>query len=207
MDYQKHWSHIYETKAVDDVSWYQVRPETSLAYIQQTGIASNAAIIDVGSGASTLVDYLVDAHYTDITLLDLSAEALEIAKENSQINNVTGKINFILSDMFSNISEQKFDIIISNPPYIAEKEFQELEKELLFEPRQALVAKEEGLFFYKQIADNAKNYLNQNGLITVELNANIPDAVTRVFTDRGYKKIKIIKDYSGLERVLVLKNG
>lgn len=90
--------------------------------------------------------------------------------------------------MFSNISEQKFDIIISNPPYIAEKEFQELEKELLFEPRQALVAKEEGLYFYRQIANNAKNYLDQNGLIIVELNANIADAITRVLPTAGMKK-------------------
>jgi len=97
MDYQKHWSHIYETKAVDDVSWYQVRPETSLAYIQQTGIASNAAIIDVGSGASTLVDYLVDAHYTDITLLDLSAEALEIARK--RVGDTEAHLHWLVGDI------------------------------------------------------------------------------------------------------------
>lgn len=163
--------------------------------------------LDLCTGSGCIAISLAKYGDISITASDISAEALEIAKENSKINNVAGKINFILSDMFSNISEQKFDIIISNPPYIAEKEFRELEKELLFEPRQALVAKEEGLFFYKRIADNAKNYLNQNGLIIVELNANIPDAITRVFTDIGYEKIKIIKDYSGLERVLVLKNG
>lgn len=164
-------------------------------------------ILDLCTGSGCIAISLAKYGDVSITASDISAEALEIAKKNSKINNVAGKINFILSDMFSNISEQKFDIIISNPPYIAEKEFQELEKELLFEPRQALVAKEEGLYFYRQIANNAKNYLNQNGLIIVELNANIADAITRVFTDSGYEKIKIIKDYSGLERVLVLKNG
>jgi len=81
MDYQKHWSGIYKTKAVNDVSWYQVRPERSLDYIQKTGIGLDEPIVDVGAGASTLVDYLVAAHYRDITLLDISAEALAVTRD------------------------------------------------------------------------------------------------------------------------------
>lgn len=81
MDYQKHWSEIYKTKAVNDVSWYQVRPERSLDYIQKTGIGLDEPIIDVGAGASTLVDYLIAAHYRDITLIDISAEALTVARD------------------------------------------------------------------------------------------------------------------------------
>lgn len=97
MDYQKHWSHIYETKAVDDVSWYQLHPERSLAYIQQTAIGLNEPIIDVGAGASTLVDHLVAAHYTDITLLDLSAEALEIARK--RVGNTEAHLSWIAGDI------------------------------------------------------------------------------------------------------------
>lgn len=97
MDYQKHWSHIYETKAVDDVSWYQVRPEQSLAYIQQTGIGLDEPIIDVGAGASTLVDYLVAADYRDITLLDISGEALEISRERP--GNTNAHLNWIVGDI------------------------------------------------------------------------------------------------------------
>lgn len=175
--------------------------------LNQIKINKYKKILDMCTGSGCIAISVAKNSDISVTASDISNKAVEVAKENAGINEVTDKINFIVSDMFSNISEQKFDIIISNPPYIAEKEFQELEKELSFEPRQALVAKEDGLFFYKQIAKNAKNYLNQNGLIIVELNANIPDTITGIFTDSGYKKIKIIKDYSGLNRVLVLTNG
>lgn len=175
--------------------------------LNQIKINKYKKILDMCTGSGCIAISVAKDSDVEITASDISDKAIEIAKKNSKANNITDKINFIVSDMFSNISEQKFDIIISNPPYIAEKEFQELEKDLSFEPRQALVAKEEGLFFYRQIANNAKNYLNQNGLIIVELNANIPDKIAGVFTNSGYKKIKIIKDYSGLDRVLVLKNG
>lgn len=80
LDSQAHWAKVYATKAADDVSWYQEHPELSLALIQGTSVAPDAAIIDVGAGASTLVDHLVTAGYTDITLLDISSASLEIAR-------------------------------------------------------------------------------------------------------------------------------
>ncbi|MCA0457998.1 MAG: class I SAM-dependent methyltransferase [Chloroflexi bacterium] len=80
MNDQKHWADIYQTKAPDNVSWYQTRPDISLDLIQQTGIKLDEALIDVGAGASTLVDYLIKAHYQDITLLDIAADALEITR-------------------------------------------------------------------------------------------------------------------------------
>lgn len=81
MDSQQHWSGIYKSKAPNDVSWYQVRPERSLEYIQRTGSGLDEPIIDVGAGASTLVDHLIAVHYRDITLLDISAEALTITRD------------------------------------------------------------------------------------------------------------------------------
>jgi ubiquinone/menaquinone biosynthesis C-methylase UbiE len=81
MDYKAHWSHIYQTKAANQVSWYQTRPTTSLQLIQQTGVAPDDAIIDVGAGASTLVDNLLAGGYRKISLLDVSAEALQITRE------------------------------------------------------------------------------------------------------------------------------
>ena len=99
MDYQKHWSGIYQTKAPNDVSWYQVRPERSLDYIQKTGIGLDDPIIDVGAGASTLVDYLIAAHYRDITLLDISAEALAITRD--RLDEADTYINWIVGDITS----------------------------------------------------------------------------------------------------------
>ncbi len=97
MDYQKHWSGIYKTKAVNDVSWYQVRPERSLDYIQKTGIGLDEPIIDVGAGASTLVDYLVADHYRDITLLDISAEALAVTRD--RLAESDARLDWIVGDI------------------------------------------------------------------------------------------------------------
>lgn len=97
MDYQKHWSHIYTTKAADNVSWYQLHPAQSLHYIQQTGIAFDEPIIDVGAGASTLVDHLLTAPYTDITLLDLSAEALAVARE--RVGMTAAQLHWLVGDI------------------------------------------------------------------------------------------------------------
>ena len=175
--------------------------------LNQIKINKYKKVLDICTGSGCIA--ISVAKYSDIsvTASDISDKAIEVARENAGINNVADKINFIVSDMFCNISEQKFDIIISNPPYVTEEEFEKLEKELLFEPKPALIAREEGLFFYRQIAEKSKNYLHQNGLIIVELNANIADKITSIFTDNGYKKIKLIKDYAYLDRVLVLKNG
>lgn len=76
-----HWSSIYQSKAPDNVSWYQERPDISLDLIRATGIDTSAPIIDVGAGASTLVDYLLQFAYQDLTLLDLSPEALQTVRQ------------------------------------------------------------------------------------------------------------------------------
>ncbi|MDX2139295.1 MAG: hypothetical protein SF123_14515 [Chloroflexota bacterium] len=76
MNTRLHWTQVYQNKAANEVSWYQDRPDVSLTLIEQAQMARDAAIIDVGAGASTLVDHLVASGYTDITLLDLSEAAL-----------------------------------------------------------------------------------------------------------------------------------
>jgi len=81
MDRKQHWEQVYVTKAPDSVSWFQGHAEQSLRLIHNTGLGKNAAIVDVGGGASTLVDDLVAEGYTDLTVLDLSAAALAVAKQ------------------------------------------------------------------------------------------------------------------------------
>ena len=81
MEIKTHWEHIYHTKECAQVSWYQLHPRLSLLYIQNTGVNKTAQIIDVGGGASTLVDHLLDDGFQYITVLDISAEALEITQQ------------------------------------------------------------------------------------------------------------------------------
>lgn len=80
MDYKTHWSQVYQTKSTTDVSWYQAHPDLSLDFIRRTGVDSEARIIDVGAGASNLADHLLAQGYQNITLLDISAEALEATR-------------------------------------------------------------------------------------------------------------------------------
>jgi ubiquinone/menaquinone biosynthesis C-methylase UbiE len=96
MDVQAHWSGVYRTKAPNDVSWYQEQASLSLDLISWTGAGSEARMIDVGAGASTLVDGLLDAGYRAITLLDLSAQALEIARR--RLGGRAGGVTFVLGD-------------------------------------------------------------------------------------------------------------
>src|SRR5688572_22578850 len=81
MDYKAHWSHIYQSKPATQVSWYQTRPQVSLDLIRELALQPVAQTIDVGAGASTLVDQLLDEGFQQIALLDLPGEALEVARE------------------------------------------------------------------------------------------------------------------------------
>ena len=90
-DPSKHWENVYATKALEQVSWYQSIPTTSLEFVKQFNLPTDAKIIDIGGGDSYLVDHLLDLGYTDITVLDISAKALERAKQRlgNQAKNVT----------------------------------------------------------------------------------------------------------------------
>jgi ubiquinone/menaquinone biosynthesis C-methylase UbiE len=81
MNRKEHWNQVYQTKAPDDVSWYQNRPATSLRLIEASGLAKHEGIIDVGGGASVLVDFLLDAGFCRLAVLDISAAALAHAKQ------------------------------------------------------------------------------------------------------------------------------
>lgn len=163
-------------------------------------------ILDLCTGSGCIAVSVT--HYNDnifVVASDISKNAIEIAKYNAVINNVSNKINFIESNMFDNIINEKFDIIISNPPYVTEEEYKSLEKEIFFEPKTAFLAGKDGLIFYKIIADKAKQYLNSKGLLILELNSNISLQIADLFNK--FFSVRIIKDYSNLDRILIAQNG
>lgn len=95
-DRKKHWENIYQTKELKDVSWYEPTPETSLDFFKQFNVPSTAKIIDIGGGDSFLVDHLLDLGYQDISILDISAAAIERAKK--RLGNKAGKVKWIVAD-------------------------------------------------------------------------------------------------------------
>ncbi|MBE9563696.1 MAG: class I SAM-dependent methyltransferase [Proteobacteria bacterium] len=107
-DRKIHWENVYSDKIATEVSWYQQCPENSLNLILATGIEKSASIIDIGGGASTLVDFLLTAEYQNISVLDISGSAIEQAKQ--RLGKHANKVNWIEQDITSFVAEQKFDV-------------------------------------------------------------------------------------------------
>lgn len=97
MNSKEHWNQVYQTKTPDDVSWYQIRPATSLKFIEASGVGKNQGIIDVGGGASVLVDFLLDAGFKRLAMLDISAAALEHAKQ--RLGARVGEVAWFVADV------------------------------------------------------------------------------------------------------------
>ena len=129
---------------------------------------------------------------------DISEKALEIAKKNAEFNNV--KIKFILSNMFENIDE-KFDIIVSNPPYIESEIINTLSKEVQNEPHLALDGGKDGLDFYKIIAQDYKKNLKKQGVVLLEIGYNQKISVANLFKENT-ENVTCTKDLQGNDRVL-----
>ena len=181
------------------------RPETE--YLVEkiiTEIDSYNTILDIGSGSGAIAITLKkELPHLSVTAVDISASALKIATENAKLNQV--EIEFIESDIFSKLNT-KFDIIVSNPPYIPQKEYEALDKEILeYEPKLALLAEDDGLYFYRRILSEAKLYLNVNGKIYFEIGYNQSDRIKKIAENNGFTEIETLKDLNGFDRIMIIK--
>lgn len=138
----------------------------------------------------------------DVFATDISKEAIEVAKKNAI--KLEAKVNFACGDLFDAISEETFDVIVSNPPYIPTGDIIELEDEVKdFDPYLALDGDVDGLKFYRNIIENASNYLKSNGLLCFEIGYNQKDEVIKLMKAKGYGEIQFYKDLAGLDRVVI----
>ncbi len=185
------------------------RPETEQLVekiIQDyTGI-ENLTILDIGVGSGNISIALSNnLKNCKVVGIDISEKALEIAKVNSEKYSAAKKIDFKLFDIFKDdlINLGKFDLIISNPPYISNQEFEKLEPELKnFEPRIALTDSSDGISFYKKIISSSKVLLNINGKLYFEMGKDQFQRIHNLMNENRFKNINIIKDYSGIERII-----
>ena len=188
------------------------RPDTEILVeevIRKAENISNPVILDLctGSGAIavSLAKYIKNVH---ICAVDISSKALEIAKKNAELNGVKNNIEFIESNLFDKIKEKKFDIIVSNPPYIETETIKTLSKDVQSEPKIALDGGKDGLDFYRKIADSGSKYLNRQGYICLEIGYNQRIAVRQILENKKrYVNINCIKDLCGNDRVVTAQIG
>jgi release factor glutamine methyltransferase len=140
-------------------------------------------VLDVGTGSGAIAVVIAKHHKTaQITAVDVSPTALAVAKSNAEKHGVADRITFTEGDLFGPVAGHTFDLIVSNPPYIAEAEFPSLDVGVRdFEPRSALAGGPDGLDFYRRIATEASNYLVPGGVVLVEIGATQESAVRDLF--------------------------
>ena len=170
--------------------------DKALEFINQN---KNVKVLDLCTGSGAIACAIKKHCGAEIDAVDISNKAIKIAKKNAK--NLNLDINIFKSDMFSNLKE-KYDLIISNPPYIETEVCTTLESEVKDnDPILALDGGEDGLDFYRVIKANL-NYLKPNGVLIMEIGYNQGESVKEIFNDYD---VKIVKDYNNLDRVVIVK--
>ena len=161
-------------------------------------------VLDVGTGTGCIACMVAKYSLAQVIGLDISSEALQIALNNASKMNLYNKAIFRKSDIFSNVKDdEKFDMVISNPPYIPLKEKQNIQKEVTFDPDLALYTNDEkGLEFYEKIASTAHKVLKPNGHVAFEIWLGQSEDVKAILIKNNFENIEIERDLAGIDRVI-----
>ena len=181
------------------------RPETellveaALAHIHK--LNGLARVLDVCTGSGCIAVAIAKLSNADVTAIDISPCALALAGENAALHQLTGKIRFIQSDLFDGLNQQTFDVIISNPPYISTTDLAQLQPEIqAHEPMLALNGGADGMDIYRRLVPRSLDFLAPKGALFLEIG---PRAVETIMLGAGYGIVRLIKDYAGLDRILI----
>lgn len=185
------------------------QPDTEILVEETVKIASKIQnkseikILDICTGSGAIgISICKLLKNVKVYASDISNEALNIAKKNAEKN--TASIDFIQSDLFENFSKDyKFDIIVSNPPYIKTEVIKTLSEEVKKEPILALDGGQDGLNFYKKIIKESRYFLNPDGYLALEIGYDQRQAVQKIFIENGYKNVYSQKDLSNNDRIVI----
>ena len=182
------------------------RPETELIIEEALNIYRNKnlklKILDIGTGSGCIAISLAkEFKNASITAIDISKEALEVAEKNLKIHNCYNQIQLKLID-FKNLNS-KFDLIVSNPPYLTNDQFNNTDPEVKnFEPKLALVGGDDGLKFYREYSNTLQNLMNKKGYFVCEIGINQRQDCEEIFQNSGLHLTNTVHDLQGIERIL-----
>ena len=186
------------------------RGETELLVSRVLEILSDrqsSTIMDIGVGSGAICVSLAKLGNLEAVYgIDISKDALDVARENAKRIGVADKISFIESNVFNAVPDTlkaTLDVLISNPPYIPPEEMEVLHDDVKKEPSLALYGGLDGLDFYRQITSEGWDYLKDDGILVYEVGHDQGDRVATLMKERGFKRVEFIKDYQGFKRVVI----
>lgn len=211
-------SHIINNREFYGLDFYvdknvlDPRPDSEILVHEVIKIASDLGndlkMLEIGPGSGCLSIAIAKncTNISSILAADISEEALKICQKNINDHNLENKIKTIKSDVFGDIRDAKFDIIISNPPYIRSSEIENLQDEVrIFEPRLALDGGGDGLDFYRKIIDQSPNFLNKNGYLVFEIGFDQANDLRDLAKGSNFNLLAIVKDLAQNDRVVILR--
>jgi len=180
--------------------------EKAIEYIDKYNLKTG---LDLCSGSGAIgISTAKNSSLEYISFIDISEKALEVTRKNILKNNLEKHSKVICSNLFEKLmtDTEKYDIIISNPPYIKSRDIEDLSDYVKIEPMLALDGGEDGLFFYNKIIDEARNYLNDNGYLMFEIGYDQMDSLTKIFNKyKEYEILEKIKDLNSNDRVIICR--
>lgn len=185
------------------------RPDTEIlveAVIERLKEKESVNFVDIGTGSGAIVlSLLANLPQAVGSTVDISEAAIEVAKGNAEKFGVTSRVSFFHGDVYSSVKDQLFDAIISNPPYIPDADIEGLQPEVKREPHGALAGGTDGLDFYRKLVHEGVNLLKTGGFMAFEVGIHQAAAVAKLaeaFAELG--EVSIVKDYGGIERVVII---
>ena len=188
------------------------QPDTEVLVEEVMNLAEQrekVKILDIGTGSGCIAISLAkNIKNSEIYAIDISENALEVAKINAKKQKVEKQITFVHSNLFENLEENNFDFIVSNPPYIRTKLIDTLSNEVKAEPILALDGGEDGLKYYQEIVKESALYLKENGRLCFEIGYDQKKQVEDLINDsKIYKEIYSKKDFAGQDRIIIARKG
>ena len=178
------------------------RPETELLVVEALK-ESFQNVLDLGTGSGCiLLSLLAKKINVQGVGIDISAAAISIARRNAKNLHLESRVNLNVSDWFSNVGKRKFDLIVSNPPYVHPNQLELLSPEVLHEPMLALTDNEDGLNAFKEIATNAQKFMVAGGRLIFEIGFDQGPSVAEILNISGFQNIRVLPDLNGSDRIV-----